>query len=94
MYMSSCLQTHQKRALDPITDGSEAPCGCWDLNSGPMEEQSVLLTAEPALQFIHIFKPLKKLSTVGKFWVRPRASFLGLAPQCRSFFIPHFNGVF
>jgi hypothetical protein len=25
-----------------------------------MEEQSVLLTAEPALQFIHIFKPLKK----------------------------------
>jgi hypothetical protein len=28
-------------------DGCEPPCGCWDLNSGPSEEQSVLLTAEP-----------------------------------------------
>jgi hypothetical protein len=24
--------------------------GCWDLNSGPLEEQSMLLTAEPSLQ--------------------------------------------
>jgi hypothetical protein len=24
--------------------------GWWDLNSGPSEEQSVLLTAEPSLQ--------------------------------------------
>jgi hypothetical protein len=24
--------------------------GCWDLNSGPLEEQSVLLTTEPSLQ--------------------------------------------
>jgi hypothetical protein len=31
-------------------DGSEPPCGCWDLNSGPLEEQSVLLTVEPSLQ--------------------------------------------
>jgi hypothetical protein len=46
----SCLQTHQKRASDPITDGCEPPCGCWELNSGPLEEQSVLLTAEPSLQ--------------------------------------------
>ena len=44
----SCLQTHQKRALDPIMDGCEPLCGCWDLNSGPSEEQSVLLTAEPS----------------------------------------------
>ena len=28
--------------LDPITDGCEPPCGCWDLNSGPLEEQSAL----------------------------------------------------
>ena len=42
--------THQKRASDPITDGCEPPCGCWELNSGPLEEQSVLLTAEPSLQ--------------------------------------------
>jgi hypothetical protein len=42
--------THQKRAPDPITDGCEPPCGCWELNSEPIEEQSVLLTAEPSLQ--------------------------------------------
>jgi hypothetical protein len=35
---------------DLITDGCELPCGCWDLNSGPPEEQSVILTAEPSLQ--------------------------------------------
>ena len=29
-----CLQTHHKRASDPITDGCEPPCGCWELNSG------------------------------------------------------------
>ena len=46
----SCLQTHQKRASDPITDGCEPPCGCWELNAGPLEEQSVLLTTEPSLQ--------------------------------------------
>ena len=40
------VQTHQKRASDPITDGSEPPCSCWELNSGPLEE---FLTAEPSL---------------------------------------------
>jgi hypothetical protein len=44
------VQTHQKRALDPIIDGCEPPCGNWELNSGLLEEQSVLLTAEPSLQ--------------------------------------------
>ena len=42
--------TFQKRVSDLIMDGCEPPCGCWGLNSGPLEEQSVLLTAEPALQ--------------------------------------------
>jgi hypothetical protein len=50
----SFFQTHQKRASDPITGGCEPPCGCWDLNSGPLVEQSVvLLTAEPSLQPPH-----------------------------------------
>jgi hypothetical protein len=31
-------------------DGCEPSCGCWDLNSGPLEEQSTLLTAEPSHQ--------------------------------------------
>jgi hypothetical protein len=48
--MCCCLQTYQKRASDPTTDGCEPPCGGWDLNSGPVEEQPVLLTAEPSLQ--------------------------------------------
>jgi hypothetical protein len=44
------LQTHQKRESEPTADGCEPPCGCWELNSGPPEEQSVLLTTEPSLQ--------------------------------------------
>jgi hypothetical protein len=44
------LQTYQKRVSDHITDGCEPPCGCWELNSGLLEEQSVLLTTEPSLQ--------------------------------------------
>ena len=31
-----------KRVSDLIMDGCEPPCGCWNLNSGPSEEQSVL----------------------------------------------------
>ena len=34
----------------PFIDGCELPCGCWELNSGLLEEESVLLTAEPSLQ--------------------------------------------
>ncbi|GAB1302384.1 Lymphocyte-specific helicase [Apodemus speciosus] len=44
------LQTLQKRASDLIIDDCEPPCSCWDLNSGPSEEQSVRLTIEPSLQ--------------------------------------------
>jgi hypothetical protein len=44
----SCLQTHQKRASDLITGGCEPPYGCWDLNSVPLEEQTVLLPTEPS----------------------------------------------
>jgi hypothetical protein len=45
----------QKRASDPITDGCEPPCGFWELNSGPLKEQLVLLTTEPSLQPHFIF---------------------------------------
>ena len=50
-----CLQTHQKRASDSILDGCEPPCSCRELNSGCLEEQSVFLTAEPALQPLQLF---------------------------------------
>jgi hypothetical protein len=39
-----------KRVSDLIMDGCEPPCGCWNLNSGRSEEQSVLLSAEPSHQ--------------------------------------------
>ena len=71
LYMSTlpCLQTPQKRASDPITEGCEPPCGCWELNSGPMEDQSVFLTTEPSLQpqlffLIALIKIIKKYGTL------------------------------
>jgi len=30
---------HQKRTSGPITDACEPPCGCWELNSGPLESE-------------------------------------------------------
>lgn len=30
-----------------VTDGWELPCGCWELDLHPLEEQEVLLTTEP-----------------------------------------------
>jgi hypothetical protein len=44
--LSACMSTGQKRASDPISDGCEPLCGCWELNSGPLEEQPVRLTSE------------------------------------------------
>ena len=48
--LSACTPACQKRASDLITDGPELPCGCWELNSGPPEEQLILVTTEPSLQ--------------------------------------------
>jgi hypothetical protein len=53
MYMSvlsACIYAWQKRASGPIRVGCEPPCSCWELNSGSLEEQPVLLTSEPSLQ--------------------------------------------
>ena len=33
-----------------VIDSSEQPCGCWELNPGPLEEHAVLLTSEQDLQ--------------------------------------------
>ena len=48
MYMSTLSLSSD--TPDPITDGCEPPCGFWELNLGPLEEQSVLLTTEPSHQ--------------------------------------------
>jgi hypothetical protein len=44
------LYVYQKRESNPITDSSEPPRGCSELNWEPVEEQSVFLTSEPSLQ--------------------------------------------
>jgi hypothetical protein len=36
-----------------VTDGCELSCECWELNLGPLQEQSVLLTAKPSFQPWH-----------------------------------------
>jgi hypothetical protein len=56
--LPACMPAHHEKAPDPsgwrdglvgeITDCSEPPHGCWELNSGPLEEQPVLLTSEPS----------------------------------------------
>ena len=33
-----------------VMDGCKPPCGCWELNLDPLEEQPVLLTTEISLQ--------------------------------------------
>lgn len=33
-----------------VTNGCESPQGCWESNLGPVQEQQVLLTAQPSLQ--------------------------------------------
>ena len=47
------MPSGQRRVPDLIIDGYEPPCCCWELNSGPLEEQPVLLTSEPSLQPLH-----------------------------------------
>lgn len=42
-----------------ITESSELPCGCWQLKLGPLEEQPVFLTSEPAPSTMPSFKSLK-----------------------------------
>lgn len=51
------MPSRQKKASDLIVDVCEPPCGCWKFNSGPLGEQTGLLTSsEPSLTFPnHVF---------------------------------------
>jgi hypothetical protein len=51
----------------PIRDGCEPTCDCWELNSGPLNDQSVLLTAEPSLQLPLDFSLLSLFFFLGFF---------------------------
>jgi hypothetical protein len=51
--MSVWKPVEVKRSLRSLAlelQGVELPCGCWELNLGPLKEQSMLLTSEPPLQ--------------------------------------------
>jgi hypothetical protein len=63
-FVSVCTPVQQKERSDTIKDGSEPSCGNWDLNSGPLEEQLILFTAEPSLQpqAKHSLKKVFKIS--------------------------------
>ena len=37
-----------------FSDSCELPCECWEVNPGPLEEQSVFLTTEPFLQPLYL----------------------------------------
>jgi hypothetical protein len=50
---SWCLQRPEEDAGSSgtgVMNGCDPPCGCQEWNSGPLEEQPVLLTSEPSLQ--------------------------------------------
>jgi hypothetical protein len=52
-YVYLCSQKTEEGTGSPgtgVADGCELPCGCWESNLSPLEEQAVLLTAEPCLQ--------------------------------------------
>ena len=50
MYTVAVFRNNRRGHQIFVTDGCEPPCGCWDLNSGPLGEQLALLTDEPSHQ--------------------------------------------
>lgn len=55
-YMHVCAVPHtcrggQERVLESLehTEGCELPCGGWDPDPGPVQQQEALLTTEQAL---------------------------------------------
>jgi hypothetical protein len=38
-----------------VKDGCELPCGCWELNLGPLEEQPLLFVFVFVFVFVFLF---------------------------------------
>ena len=58
LFLLMCMPGVQKRMLDPWNwslGNCELPCGCWELNTSPLEEHLVLLKAEPYFQRHNFF---------------------------------------
>jgi len=71
-------------APDPVTDGCEPPCGCWDLNSGPLEEQSVFLTTEPSLQPCSYILYAPSYEMFPESWVKGKTEWGGIGISSRA----------
>jgi hypothetical protein len=69
-----CLYEDVGSPTTGATEEYKLPCGCWDLNPGPLEGQSVLLPAEPSLQPVC-------------FLVAPRTT--GVVPPTLNLALPH-----
>ena len=48
--LPACMSIHPRVSDLGVSDSRELPGGFWELNPGPLEEQSVPLIAEPSLQ--------------------------------------------
>jgi hypothetical protein len=79
-----CLQMYQKRASDLIMGGCESLCGCWDLNLGTSEEQSVLLLSHLASP--RAWHTLSFVIFSSEVMTKPRALHLLPPPLPRLFF--------
>jgi hypothetical protein len=67
----TCVSERQKKVLDPLKlelHVCELPCGCWELNLDPLEEQPVFLTTEPTLWPLFDFLSWILLSFPGWIW--------------------------
>ncbi|EDL22931.1 mCG147783 [Mus musculus] len=62
-----------ERLSDPLeqelTNNWGLPCGCWELNPSPLEEQPVLITAGPSLQPLRINSYAIKVVPDSSMWV-------------------------
>lgn len=85
VYMPTILGD-QKRHQNPVamvTGGYEALCGSWELNLGPLEVQSVLLTTELSFhsQFISLLTfQLVQSKVAGEEWARREKRRGGVEP--------------
>ena len=49
LWCFSCMHACVRVSNLGVTDSCKLPCRCWELNSCPLEEPSVLLTAKPSI---------------------------------------------
>jgi hypothetical protein len=49
------MPADQKRAPDLIIGGHELPCGCWELNSGPLEVLNLRPISSAHSFFLNIY---------------------------------------